>query len=147
MYGILLLLHILAATVWTGGHLILATTILPQALKTKNIEYLKNFEHGYEKIGIPALIIQITTGFYLAYSHLPDVSQWGDWSNPIAKIISFKLILLGFTFLLAVDARLRIIPKLNAGNLNALAFHIIPVTIIAVLFVIVGVSTKTGWLY
>lgn len=147
MFGGLLLLHILAATIWTGGHLVLATTILPKALKTKDVAYLKTFEQGYEKIGIPALIIQISTGLYLAYHHLPEVTQWFNWSNPVAKIISFKLILLGITFLLAVDARLRIIPNLNAGNINALAYHIIPVTIVSVLFVFVGVSFKTGWLF
>lgn len=28
MYSYILLLHVLAATIWTGGHLVLATTIL-----------------------------------------------------------------------------------------------------------------------
>ncbi|MGB1297879.1 MAG: copper resistance protein CopD, partial [Psychrobium sp.] len=64
MYSIALLLHVLAATVWTGGHIVLATTILPRALKTKDVEFLRTFERGYEKVGIPALIIQVTTGFY-----------------------------------------------------------------------------------
>ena len=146
MYSLALLLHILAATVWTGGHLVLATTILPRALKTKDVEYLRTFEQGYEKIGIPALVIQVTTGFYMAFSLLPNHSQWLDWSNPVARIISLKLGLLILTAMLAVDARLRIIPKLSADNINALAWHIIPVTITSVLFVFVGVSMKTGWL-
>jgi len=32
-YYIALSLHILGATIWAGGHLILATTILPRALR------------------------------------------------------------------------------------------------------------------
>ena len=33
MYLGILFLHILAATIWTGGHIVLATTVLPRALK------------------------------------------------------------------------------------------------------------------
>jgi len=146
MYSIALLLHILAATVWTGGHIVLAVTILPRALKTKNVESLRSFEQGYEKVGIPALIIQVTTGLYMAFTLVPQMDMWFDWSNPIAKIISIKLGLLALTALLAIDARLRIIPTLSPHNISALAWHIIPVTIVSILFVIVGVSMKTGWL-
>ncbi|MGB0833833.1 MAG: CopD family protein [Psychrobium sp.] len=146
MYSIALLLHVLAATVWTGGHIVLATTILPRALKTKDVEFLRTFERGYEKVGIPALIIQVTTGFYMANSLLADHSLWLDWSHPVGKIISLKLGLLLLTALLAVDARLRIIPKLSQDNIKALAWHIIPVTVVSILFVFVGVSLKTGWL-
>ncbi len=147
MYGIMLFLHVLAATVWTGGHLVLATTILPQALKNRDIEFLSRFENAYEKIGIPALIIQILTGLHLAFRLLPDFSQWFDFSNPVARIIIMKLALLGCTFALAIDARLRIIPKLSQDNMASLAFHIIPVTALSVLFVVAGVSFKTGWFY
>ena len=146
MYSIALLLHILAATVWTGGHIVLATTILPRALKTKDVESLRSFEQGYEKVGIPALIIQVTTGLYMAFTLVPQVAMWFDWSDPIAKIISIKLGLLALTALLAIDARLRIIPTLSPHNISALAWHIIPVTIVSILFVIVGVSMTTGWL-
>lgn len=146
MYSLALFLHILAATVWTGGHIVLATTILPKALKTKNVDTLRSFEQGYEKVGIPALIIQITTGIYMAFTLIPQLNMWFDWSNPVAKIISLKLGLLALTAMLAVDARLRIIPKLSPQNINALAWHIIPVTIVSILFVFVGVSMKTGWL-
>lgn len=146
MYHIALLFHILAATIWTGGHLVLATTILPRALKTKDVQHIKTFEQGYEKIGIPALLVQITSGFYLAYQLLPDLSLWLDWSNPVAKLISLKLGLLCLTFMLAIDARLRVIPKLSGDNIRDLALHVIPVTIISTLFVFVGVSLKAGWL-
>ena len=35
MYGWVIFLHVLAATVWTGGHLVLATTVLPRALRER----------------------------------------------------------------------------------------------------------------
>ena len=145
MFGIILLFHLLGATVWTGGHLILATVILPRALKHHDVEGIRNFENAYEKIGIPALAVQIASGLWLAHRMLPDVSLWFQWHNPIARLILLKLSLLGLTALLAVDARLRIIPRLGPHNLHSLAWHIVPVTVISVLFVVVGVSFRTGW--
>ena len=144
MYTVALTLHLLAATVWTGGHLVLATTILPYALKNKDLAFIKLFESCYEKIGVPALIIQISTGLFLMKFMMPEGVVLFDFSNPISKLISYKLILLVLTAIFAMDARLRIIPKLSEKNLWSLAWHIIPVTIISVLFALVGLSFRTG---
>ncbi|OGT79680.1 MAG: copper resistance protein CopD [Gammaproteobacteria bacterium RIFCSPLOWO2_02_FULL_61_13] len=145
MYGTLLLLHILAATVWTGGHLVLALTVLPRVLKQRSPAELLRFESAYERIGIPALLIQVATGIWLAHRVVPDMSQWLVFDDPISRLIGAKLVLLTLTIAFAVDARLRIIPRLSEENLTALAWHIIPVTMISVLFVVVGVSFRTGW--
>ena len=147
MYSYILLLHVLAATIWTGGHLVLATTILPRVLKEKSTSDLLRFESGYERIGIPALIIQVVTGLWLAHNLMPEISLWFSVVNPISRLILVKLILLLVTVLFAIDARLRIIPNLTNRNLMSLAYHIIPVTVISVLFVIVGVSFRTGGLF
>ncbi|CAM2830289.1 copper resistance protein CopD [Moritella viscosa] len=147
MYNYILLAHLLSATIWTGGHLILSFTILPRVLKEKNIAEIKRFESGFEKIGIPALLIQVSSGLWLAHNLLPDFGLWLQFDNPVSRLIMFKLSLLFATALLAIDARLRIIPKLTEDNLIYLAYHIIPVTIISVLFVVVGFSFKTGLLY
>ena len=147
MYGLLLLLHLLAATIWTGGHIVLSLVVLPKVLKEQSPEQLLNFESVYEKIGMPALVVQVITGVLLAHRLLPDVTQWFDPANPIARPIMTKLILLALTIGFAIDARLRIIPVLSPGNLIVMAWHIIPVTIFSILFVVIGVSFRTGWLY
>ena len=147
MYSYILLLHVLAATIWTGGHLVLATTILPRVLKEKSPSDLLRFESGYERVGIPALIIQVITGLWLAHNLMPEIGLWFSFGNLISRLIVVKLILLLLTVLFAIDARLRIIPNLTDRNLMSLAYHIIPVTIISVLFVIVGVSFRTGRLF
>lgn len=147
MYGILLLLHILAATIWTGGHIVLAVVILPRVLRERSPDQLLAFESVYEKIGMPALIVQVVTGLMLAHRILPDTSQWLDWDNPVSRVISAKLLLLALTFGFAIDARFRVIPVLSQKNLLDMAWHIIPVTFFSILFVVVGVSFRTGWLY
>jgi len=105
------------------------------------------FESAFEKIGMPALILQIVTGVMLAYRLIPDVGLWFDMSNPVAKGVVAKLTLLTLTFLFALNARFRVIPNLNKENLHIMAWHIVSVTIISILFVIVGVSFRAGWLY
>jgi putative copper export protein len=147
MYGVLLLLHILAAMIWTGGHIVLSTVVLPRVLRERTPDQLLRFESGYEKIGIPALLIQVATGLALAGKMLGETGQWFDFENPVSRLVSIKLLLLALTAAFAVDARLRLIPRLSAENLVALAWHVIPVTVISILFVVVGVSFRAGWFY
>jgi putative copper export protein len=147
MYFYILLLHLLGASVWTGGHLLLALTILPGALRNRSTEELMRFESRFERIGLPALVVQVLTGLWLAHALLPDMTLWFDLSVPVARPIAMKLSLLALTIVLAADARLRVIPRLRAETLNGLAWHIAAVTLIAVSFVATGVAFRAGWLY
>lgn len=147
MYGLLLLLHILGATIWTGGHIVLSVVILPRVLRNRSPRALHEFESVYEKIGMPALIIQVVTGLMLAHRLLPDFHQWFDFSNPLARIIMLKLALLFLTAAFAVDARFRVIPHLDVDSLPSMAWHIVPVTLFSILFVVAGVSFRAGWFY
>lgn len=144
-HALLLVVHVLAATVWTGGHLVLSLVVLPRVLREKSVEELLRFESAYERIGIPALLLQVVSGLAMAYRLMPDLSQWFSFSTPVSRLILIKLVLLAITLLFAADARLRVIPQLTAERLPSLAAHVIPVTILSVLFVIVGVSFRTGW--
>lgn len=147
MHGLLLLLHVLAATIWTGGHIVLSAIILPRALRERSPALILQFESGYEKIGIPALFVQVATGLSLAHEMLGDSGQWLNYDNPVSRVVLVKLCLLALTIVFAIDARLRIIPKLTENNLHSLARHILPVTALSILFVVAGVSFRTGWLY
>lgn len=140
----ILLLHLLGAILWTGGHLVLSLVILPRAMRNKDPGLILQFESGYEKIGMSALLVQIITGFWLAHRLLPDITQWFRVYDAISCLILVKITLLVLTVVLAAHARLRIIPGLEAKNLQLLAYHIIAVTILSVLFVAVGLGFRTG---
>ncbi|GAD02812.1 hypothetical protein [Agarivorans albus] len=144
-YSLLLLAHLIAATIWTGGHIVLCLVILPKVLRAKSPEVLLDFEQAFEKVGMPALIIQVITGLFLAYHWLPDVSLWFSMSNPISHGIAGKLLLLALTFGLALDAKLRVLPKLSSNNLWDMALHIIAVTLLSVGFVALGLSFRLAW--
>jgi putative copper export protein len=144
MYQLMLILHVLGAAVWTGGHLVLAVGILPQALRRHDPEFIRDFESRYERVGIPALVVQVVTGIWLAYRMLPDLAAWFGFETYVASHIAVKLGLLLLTAVFAVDARVRVIPRLRSETLPALAWHVIPVTIFSVLFVVLGVGMGTG---
>lgn len=147
MYGTMLLLHILAATIWTGGHLVLALTVLPRVMRKRSSSKLLEFESAYERIGIPALVVQVATGLWLAHRLVPEISRWLAFDDPLARLVGVKVLLLATTVGFALDARLRLIPRLSERNLRSLVWHIIPVTLLSVTFVVVGVAFRTGWFY
>lgn len=76
MFGWIILLHILGATIWTGGHLVLALGVLPRALRECDVEAICGFEARYERVGIPALVVQVLSRLWLAHRLLPDPSLW-----------------------------------------------------------------------
>ena len=144
MYALMLFLHVLGATVWTGGHLVLALTWLPRVLRERSPEQLLRFEQGYERIGMPALVLQIVTGLWMAYQMVPSVAQWLSPDTPVVRAIALKLVLLLCTALIAAHARLRVIPRLSADTLPLMAWHVGAVTVLSVGFVAVGVSLRFG---
>ncbi len=146
MRALLLTLHVLGACVWAGGHLVLATTVLPRALARRDARILRAFEEPFERIGIPALIIQVLTGAWLAGQFAP-ISRWLAFGDTLEARIGLKVVLLGLTVALALHARLRLIPRLDDSNLRFLAVHIAVVTALAVALVVVGVSFQTGGLF
>lgn len=144
MYSYVLLAHVLGATIWTGGHLVLALTVLPRALATRDPAALKDFEARYEGLGMTALAIQVGTGLWLAHVMAPDIGGWFAPQTPQARLVALKLALLAVTAVVALDARFRIVPRLTSATLPAMARRIALVTIAAVGFVVVGVSFRGG---
>lgn len=145
-HHILLILHLIAATVWVGGHLLLAIRYLPKALKSKDVEIIKSFEKQYEALGLPALLILIITGIWMAYDYGITVSQWFSFSGALEKVVSIKLLLLFSTLLLAIHARLFIIPGLSAARLKLMAAHIIMISLIGLAMLVLGTFVRVGGL-
>lgn len=146
LYRLLLVLHLLGAAIWVGGHLVLALAVLPRALRRRDPRIVSDFESGYERLGLPALAVQIATGLYLTQYRVPSVAAWFSAATPQSRYILLKLGLLAATLLLALHARLRVVPHLEAKNLRFLAWHIAVITLLGIGFVIAGVGLQTGGL-
>lgn len=146
MYRLLVVAHLLGASVWVGGHIVLSLAVLPRALRAHDASIVRDFEAGFERVGIPALLVQVVTGLLLAHHWVPDVGAWFGGGSPLSRFVAAKLALLLATVALAAHARLRIIPRLDDTTLRPLAWHIRGVTGIAIALVVLGVGIRTGGL-
>lgn len=144
LHHILLIIHLISATIWVGGHLFLAIRILPRALREKSIKELQYFKNQYEPFGMPALIVLVVTGIWMAYDYNATIGSWFSFSNRIERVVSVKLILLLVTFAMAFTADRFIFPKLNKKNIYKAAIFIIAVTAIGLAMIILGSFVRYG---
>lgn len=144
LFKILVILHTLGATVWTGGHLVLAVTVLPTALKNRDPDHIHAFEEHFENFGLVALLLQVITGLWLTWIYFPGFQNFLAFDFYLSTYIAIKLGLLLGTLGLAIHARFFIILKLTKETLNSLAYHIVGITTLAVLFVVMGAGIRLG---
>lgn len=143
-HHILLIIHLIAATIWIGGHLILAIGFLPKAIKNKDINEIKVFKDKFELVGMPALLVLIVTGILMAYNYDVTFSKWFSFTNGIESIVSIKIILVLITFCLAIFAQFYIFPKLTKKNFYRVILLIISVTLIALAMLVLGSLVRIG---
>jgi putative copper export protein len=146
VFPLLVIVHALAATVWTGGHLVLDLGVLPRALRAQSAAQIRAFEETFEPLALTALAIQVLTGLWMGWIYLPGF--WGLFSpgNPIGMLVGVKLLMLAATVALAIHARFRLIPNLTDDNLTGLAWHIRGITALAIAFLVVGALIRLGGL-
>lgn len=146
-YAFVLAIHLICATIWTGGHIVLFSAVLLPALKNRDHRRITDFEKYFERVGVPALLLLILTGIWLAYQQLPDLALWFSLNSAGSRTITTKLILLALTLALALHARLRILPRLTTASLGNLAFHITLVTAVSILFALTGLLHRFGGIW
>jgi putative copper export protein len=144
LFTTLVILHILAACVWTGGQLILNMRVLPDALKAGSVTGIRTFEEFFEPLRVTSLATQVLSGLWMAWIYLPSGNGLFTLQSPIAALLTTKLILLAIAFALALHAQLRLIPNLTDDNLVELAWHIRSITTVSIAFVVVGVGIRLG---
>ena len=75
MYPYIVLIHILTATISVGGHLIMISVFLPEAVRKKDPKILLGFMKRFGKIGNPSLVLLILSGLYLGSVMQPNLSD------------------------------------------------------------------------
>lgn len=144
LHHLLLIIHLIAATIWVGGHLTLSIVFLPVALRQKEPQIILNFERKFEPLGISSLIALVITGIWMAYDFGVSYESWFNFIGSLEKVVSTKLLLLMLTIILALYTQIYVIPNLNKYNLNKIAFSIISVTIIGLTMLILGSTIRYG---
>lgn len=141
---VLIILHLLGASVWIGGHVVLVSVVLPAAMRRRDPARIAEFEQAYGKIGLAALILQTVTGVWLATVRI------GDWSTIVAaptlagSLIVAKASMLALTMLLAGHAYHRVLPRLSAERIRPFAIHAWAVTSVSILMLVIGALIRSG---
>lgn len=143
-HQIMLVIHLLVATIWVGGHLILILRYVPKAIKNKSLNEINHFRKNFEPVGIPSLLLLLITGITMAYDYDVSVDKWFSFESSIEKIVSLKLILFFCTMLLALTAVKFLFPKLQNKHSYIVWIFIFLVTSIAVTMLILGSLIRIG---
>lgn len=144
MHQIVLIIHLLAATVWVGGHLILLLIYVPKARKTNSLDGISFFRKNFEILGMPSLILLLLTGVLLAYDYEVSIDKWFQFKGGIERIVSLKLLLFITTITLAISATKFIFPRLKNEPKPILYVFILLVTSIAVTMLVLGSLVRIG---
>lgn len=144
MHQLLLILHLLAACVWVGGHIILLFRYVPTAYKENSIDAINVFRKKFEPLGIPSLLLLIITGILMAYDYNVSFSTWFSFSSKIERVISLKLILITITVISAIVSTRFIFPNLKGKVTPVVLVFISLVTLIAVIMVVLGSTIRYG---
>ncbi|MFD2942406.1 copper resistance protein CopD [Flavobacterium notoginsengisoli] len=144
LHHFILIIHLLAATVWVGGHLLLSISYLPKALRKKDPQIILNFEKKFERLGMSSLALLIFTGIWMSYDFGVTIETWFDFSGGFEKVVSAKLVLLFLTFVCAICAQLYFIPNLNQYNMKIMSLIILTVTLIGVAMLVLGSTLRYG---
>lgn len=150
-----LLLHLLGASIWVGGHLYLTVVIVPTALKNDYPQALLDFEASFEKLGMTALVTQVITGIIMVDSLLPSWSQFFNVTQDVRILLTLKFTWLICTILTAISAQLWVIPRLKKYLVMTDALlaqkyfkifigHIGMVTLLSLAFLVTGLLFRTG---
>lgn len=142
MYKLALILHLLGASVWVGGHLYLLIRLMPRFIRDNDVAGFLAFEKSYEPLGMSALVIQVLTGLYMMNTIAP-IFMWGEPMGFLTALIHGKLTWLGLTILTALHARFRIVKQLQNGTyqnntLKIMGIHVLLICLWSVAFVITG---------
>ena len=143
-HQILLILHLLAATAWLGGHLVLVLGYLPEAIRSRDPRALLDNYQRLNRVALPALVVVIVTGLWLALNWMPDVGLWFDTSLPIAVVILAKLALLMLTLLLVAYLRLRVLTTLTPSRIPRLGLVFTLLALLATVAAAIGSSFRYG---
>jgi len=146
LYKLMVVLHMLGACVWIGGHAVLIAMVLPRALRHNDPGPILDFERDYGRLGLAALIVQLVTGLWLA-------NRWvGSWSTILSEptaqghLVLAKLTVLIITVALAGYTFHRVLPHVAARRFRAFVLLSGTVTMLAILMLILGVGIRTGGL-
>lgn len=138
MYQFFVAMHVLAAAVWTGGH------VAPAAMHINDSTRIASFEQTFSNVALASLAVLTLTGVALAAYWLGRMNRLLDLSHQVSRMVSLKLILLDVTAVLGGRAYHLALPRLTGGRLGSFALYAWAVTGVSSIMLLTGVTIRTG---
>lgn len=142
--SVLIILHILGASIWIGGMLIMALGVLPKAKKANNASLIKDYEGSFHILGMIALTLQFLTGFRLAMIYAGGMKGLFDFSNHAAVLFMWKLVLILLTMGLFVVFKKKTLSALVNSNVSSASSMIWILTLISIALMVLGLGFSRG---
>lgn len=143
-HHILVILHILGASIWIGGFLLYALKIIPAAKKENNAGIIKDFEKRYHVLAMIALTIQLLTGFRLGMIYTGGMGASFSLDTTASVLYVAKLALIFLSMFLIIFLRKAVLPKVTDENMSKLSSLVWVMTIIALVMLYLGTSFRFG---
>lgn len=146
LYPILVLIHVLAATMWVGAHLILVTGPLIKTIKSRDVKPTLEFYRAFSWPATIALIVAALVGLALAYMRHPP-SSWLDFGEPSGRI-GEKIFLFIALLVILGYAHYKVVPVMRSGGEKAVrttVIYAIIATLLSLGFPVLGIMIRFGW--
>ncbi len=146
IYPILVLVHVLAATMWVGAHLILVTGPLIKTIKFNDVKPTLEFYRAFSWPATIALIVAALAGILIAYLRYPP-SSWFDFGEPSGRI-GEKIVLFAALLIVSAYAHIKVVPVMRAGGERAVrltVIYAIIATLLSLGFPVLGIMIRFGW--
>lgn len=141
---VLLVLHILGASIWIGGLLIFTLGVIPNAKKQNNGSLITNFEKSFHILGMVALTVQLLTGFRLAMIYLGGMKGLFDFSFHGAYLFVWKLSLILISMGLFVMFKKKALPAVAGGDFGKSSSMLWLLSLLALALMVLGLGFSRG---
>ncbi len=142
--SVLIILHILGASIWIGGMLIMALGALPKAKKANDASLLKNYEGSFHILGMIAITIQFLTGFRLAMIYAGGMKGLFDFSNHAAVLFMWKLVIVLLSAGLFVVFKKKTLSNLDNNNISSASAIVWIIAVLAIAQMVLGLGFSRG---
>lgn len=142
--SVLIILHILGASIWIGGMLIMALGALPKAKKANDASLLKNYEGSFHILGMIAITIQFLTGFRLAMIYAGGMKGLFDFSNHAAVLFMWKLVIVLLSAGLFVVFKKKTLSNLDNNNISSASAIVWLIALLAIAQMVLGLGFSRG---
>lgn len=140
----LLIVHLLAASVWIGVYAMLVLGLLPEIWRRREAAPMRAWLQRFGRISVAALLVASLSGLLLAWHWLPDTTLWFNTELPLAQTILAKLGWMLLSLLLMIYLYARVLPVPGNERFGRMLSLVLAQLLLAVMLTVAGSAFRFG---